>query len=228
MVFGRHSVFGEGGPIFLEWLQGDGSTGYVDTGFVVQDYMTRMTIEAAYQGGNTNNYYAFGAVVMAGCESDTSSSERKMFGFSPRHKDRQIWMNVGLGRAWNNPAYAGSWDGGSFHVINVGAVSGSQISATLDGVDVGMSLVSAGSFSDLPTESQTIFASKADGGYYLLSSQYKVRRVAYKLDGVFLADFRAAAVNKIYGFYDVVGRKFAAGHGSLTAGSVIAKNGGGG
>lgn len=51
---------------------------------------------------------------------------------------------------------------------------------------------------------------------------YKVRRVAFALNGVMLADFRAARVNGHYGFYDILNKTFSPGEGgTFTAGDEI-------
>ena len=81
------------------------------------------------------------------------------------------------------------------HNIRIGMQSTSSAYSYLD--ETSISMTREGDHTDLtlPADSQTIFASKYNNQYYMKSSAYKVRRVAYSLNSSMLADFRAAEVN---------------------------------
>ena len=70
----------------------------------------------------------------------------------------------------------------------------------------------------MPTDTQTVFASKYNGEYYLKNSKFKVARIAYEVGGVIVHDFVAAKVGETCGFYDITTSKFNAGVGGLVAG----------
>lgn len=205
---------------FLDWIQSDGS-GYVDTGFVVPNYLTEIIVKASH----TNTPTWQNPLVFAGNTIAMNVSDLKpAFGFasiSP-YNDRQLYIRCGTSRYWNATANAGNWNDGQMHDIQIRMTSASAATASLDGTTI--SMVREGSHTDvtLPTDSQTIFASKYDGSYYMTNAVYKVRRVAYSLNSNMLADFRAASVNGHYGFYDILNKTFSSGKGgTFTAGDEI-------
>lgn len=205
-------------PVFVSWLKSDGSTGYVDTGFVVSDYRTRLIIEAAYTGSPTNGN--LGVIVYAGTPANAglNATSYNAFGFAPFYGDRQFYMRIGNDHAWNTTSNSGNWNDDNFHVIEIGAVSTSSITGTLDGDSITMNFLGSASKTNLPSDSQTIFASKYNGTYSHFSVPYKIRRVGYKLDGVTLADFHAARIGEIFGFYNVLNDEFIPGTGTLFCG----------
>ena len=219
---------GEEKPKFLSWLQSNGN-GYVDTGFAPSSINTRILISASYTQTPTTT----APLVFAGCSVAVNANDDKVgFGFSPVFNDRQIYFRVGKSRWWNNRANTGNWKGGTMTNIEVGLISETAATGSKDGSTIAM--VNEGSTSTetyprvMPTESQVIFGSKSGTAYSMVNSIYKVRRVAYSLNGTILADFNAARLGSVCGFYDIVNNLFCPGVGTFSEGSVIEDFGSGG
>ena len=203
-------------PTLLEWLRSDG-TGYIDTGFVVSDYKTKYIIEAACLSINPS----YNPLVMAGATTSMNNTNESCCGFGAFYNDRQIFLRRGHNQFWNSSGNNGNWNGGQFHVLETSLSGQTSATASVDGVNIPMSVVSFGQSLELPPDSQTVFASKTNGVFTLLNSAYKVRRVAYALDGVMLAEFRAAIAKDAFGMYDIISGVFHPGAGGFTAGSGI-------
>lgn len=223
MLEGFRQTFWSKGIKFLDYIKSNGSA-YVDTGFVVSDYLTEIHVTASQTGVSTWS----DILVHAGNSKAINVGDLKPgFGFcsiSP-FNDRQLYLRCGQSRWWNSAANAGNWSDGNMHNIRIGMQSTSSAYSYLD--ETSISMTREGNHTDitLPADSQTIFASKYDNQYYMMSSAYKVRRVAYSLNSNMLADFRAAKVYSQYGFYDVVSDVFhPAEGGSVEAGGEIDAN----
>lgn len=212
MLLGARQFFERRGPAvtFLSWVQSDGRA-VVDLGFTPTDYRTRIRITASMSSVLSSSDKR--PLVMAGLSNAINNKDLKQgFGFAAIYKDRQLYLRVGRSRWWNNAAYSGNWSGGKMHDIDAGLTDEYTATLYLDGVQIASVNESSLSISEyprepLPTDSQTVFGSKYNGNYYLANSMYKVRRVAYELGGVVLADFRAAEVDGNVGFYDIVSKR---------------------
>lgn len=127
-----------------------------------------------------------------------------------------------MSRWWNSRAYDGNWDDGKLHDIVIGLTSLDSAEAMLDNSPIQM--VNEGTLSHedyprtMPADSQTIFASKSDNAYYMVSSAFKVQRVAYSLNDIVIADFRAGVSQNNAGFFDVIAKTFHAGTGKFILG----------
>ncbi len=207
-------------PIYLNWLQSDGA-GYVDTDFLIRDYKTRALLTAAYSGradGGTLN-----AVFFAGIDgvSNFNNLNLPAFGFTPFFNDRQIYFRVGGAHFWNASSNVGNWNDGNIHNIEVGATGTNQVTASFDGSSIAMTRVGGSIGGAIPNDTQAIFASKYNGAFYHVSSVFKIRRIAYLLDGILLSDFRAAEYGGEYGFYDEIAGVFHPATGGLISGGEL-------
>lgn len=208
---------GVSAPTLLEWLQSDG-TGYVDTGFVVTDYRTKNIIEAAC----TTFTVGLAPLVMAGATSAINDRYEPVSGFACVFNDRQLYIRRGLSQFWNASGNQGNWNNGQFRKIEIMIAGQNSATASVDGTNISMSSpIGSQAPGALPSDSQTVFASKTNGSFTLINSAYKVRRVAYVMDGEFLADFRAAVAKDTFGLYDIISGEFHPGTGGFTAGSGI-------
>lgn len=219
-VAAHHSMLHEEAEkiTFLDWLQSDGATGVVDTGFVVSNYLTRILITAAI----ITDQFTAGVPLVCGGTQSVNDLNTRAFGFAAFFTDRQVYIRSGGTQFWNTSANRGNWRDGQFHAIEIGATSGTSATATVDNTSIPMTKVNGTDVSTMPQDSQSIFATKYNNGFYLINKQYKVRRVAFALNGVILADFRAAEVGSNCGFYDIIAGVFHPGAGSFSKGQEIA------
>ena len=199
---------------FIEWLASDG-TGYVDLQYAPIDPETRMLITASTSTAASR----YAPLVCSGMNTAINDVSKPSFGFASLSDDRQMYLKSARQHWWNMTANSGNWNDGNFHSIDIGQSGATSSTCSVDGLSISMQRITNSTAGSMPTDTQTVFASKYNGKYYLKNSKFKVARIAYEVGGVIVHDFVAAKVGETCGFYDITTSKFIAGTGAFTYGN---------